>query len=896
MTNSLQVLKVALSKFNELPMYLFKSEQCQRDRRLAKGLSSKLAKGQVLTVNSWRALLRILTNYQAEYDLLLPSSDELDHQLFKAGEGISQTNQSLTITTEPDRLVVSFAYDARLVAQCRELKLATGALGWLDPVWVFPLEARTQLIRAFPQAHWQAARQELGFSKGQQTRTLLDKEQRLLLKAAVNLDEPLSNGWQLYAHQQVGVRWLLEQKRAILAYDMGIGKAQPLTSLIMTPTGWRTMGELAIGDLVCSATGTNSKVTGIYPQGQQAIYNLHFSDKTTAQSTLDHLWTVIECSTELRTLTLAELAANPVTGDQPRYQLPMALPVQFEQDETCDSPYLRGRDLTDNPAILPAAYRYAKVADRISLLQGILLSRAVPLTGGGLWWDHPDLQVRFQLGELVESLAGTITPLEQGFQLALPNSIQPFIDQRATNYLPLLPTRYLTAVTYEGSAEAQCITVSAPDQLYLTNHCIPTHNTIIALKAAQIQLRVFPKRKIIAIVPGSLQDNWLREQNYVGLDQLSLHSWASMPVPPKNDFVLLVDEAHYAQNISSQRSMALLKLCESNYCKAVYLLTGTPMPNGRPINLLALLAACNHPLSFNRQDYELYFCQAHYQVVNSSGLRIWDTSGAAHLDELKEQVKAVVNYKHKRECLDLPDRQRLFRKVTLSAKAEQVYYQSLLALQQDYQQRVARGEISNSAQALVMLGQLRRTGAIAKSEEAWKLLQELNSQARPIVVFSSYVEVLKDLSLLCDQASISNALLIGSTPLSDRDQLVQQFQNGGKSVIFCSYGVGGLGITLTQATDMILIDRPWSPGETEQAESRIDRNDPDRQQPRIEEGRSLTFYWLQYGKVDQKIDHLLHTKAKQIQLVIGGLTLDFSVEQPGDLALPLLQATFEQTS
>jgi phosphate starvation-inducible protein PhoH len=70
----------------------------------------------------------------------------------------------------------------------------------------------------------------------------------------------------------------------------GTGKAQPLDSDILTPNGWVKMGDICIGDEVFGVDGSPIKVIGVYPQGEKDIYEITFSDGTTAESCKEHLW------------------------------------------------------------------------------------------------------------------------------------------------------------------------------------------------------------------------------------------------------------------------------------------------------------------------------------------------------------------------------------------------------------------------------------------------------------------------------------------------------------------------------------------------------------------------------------------------------------------------------
>lgn len=82
--------------------------------------------------------------------------------------------------------------------------------------------------------------------------------------------------------------------RGIMTISMpqGTGKEQPLSSKILTPNGWTTMGELEIGSEVIAADGKAAKVTGIYPKGIKDVYRVKFNDGTYVDCGLEHLWEV----------------------------------------------------------------------------------------------------------------------------------------------------------------------------------------------------------------------------------------------------------------------------------------------------------------------------------------------------------------------------------------------------------------------------------------------------------------------------------------------------------------------------------------------------------------------------------------------------------------------------
>jgi len=398
-----------------------------------------------------------------------------------------------------------------------------------------------------------------------------------------------------------------------------------------------------------------------------------------------------------------------------------------------------------------------------------------------------------------------------------------------------------------------------------------TTSALVAAKAMHQQHSC----PILVICPASLKDNWLREAEGAGV-AIEVFSWAKLPKPLEtSDYIIIADEAHYAQTISSARTQALLELCNSSRCLASWLLTGTPIKNGRPINLFPLLLATGHPLAADRRSYERYFCAAHEKHVGRSK-PVWDVTGAAHLDELSKKTGDVILRRTKKECLDLPEKIRQLTPAELSPAAERIYNDKLRALIDAYRARVASGEVSDAAEALVTLGQLRLAGSVAKVEAAIGLVEELAEQGQSVVLFTEFVESAKTL-----HRALGGELLTGETPTDARQAMIDRFQSGEAKVFIGTIKAGGVGITLTAASHVVLVDRPWTPGDAEQAEDRLHR---------IGQGATVNAIWLQHGMIDQAIDSLLEAKQERIELALKGKRKTLrGLTSPLELAKQLLE-------
>lgn len=67
------------------------------------------------------------------------------------------------------------------------------------------------------------------------------------------------------------------------------GKAQPLYSKVLTPSGYRLMGDIKLGDEVFDGLGHVCHVDGVFPQGVRAIYEISLQDGTSYRVADNHL-------------------------------------------------------------------------------------------------------------------------------------------------------------------------------------------------------------------------------------------------------------------------------------------------------------------------------------------------------------------------------------------------------------------------------------------------------------------------------------------------------------------------------------------------------------------------------------------------------------------------------
>jgi phosphate starvation-inducible PhoH-like protein len=137
---------------------------------------------------------------------------------------------------------------------------------------------------------------------------------------------------------------------APLAYMRG--RAQPLTANVLTPDGWRPIGDLAVGDLVIGANGLPTPVLGVYPQGRKAVYRVSTQDGASTVCCGEHLWTVRTVDDRShgrpwRVLETQDMIGQLRRGPVHRFELPLVEAVEFVPQGVPIEPYALGLLLGD---------------------------------------------------------------------------------------------------------------------------------------------------------------------------------------------------------------------------------------------------------------------------------------------------------------------------------------------------------------------------------------------------------------------------------------------------------------------------------------------------------------------------------------------------------------------
>jgi SWI/SNF-related matrix-associated actin-dependent regulator 1 of chromatin subfamily A len=357
-----------------------------------------------------------------------------------------------------------------------------------------------------------------------------------------------------------------------------------------------------------------------------------------------------------------------------------------------------------------------------------------------------------------------------------------------------------------------------------------TTSTIIAALETNVQ-------KILIICPASLKINWQREiQNYtdrsvyiaegknfstehdfviVNYDILKnfydLKDSKNSQITLSNFELIIIDEAHYIQNGQAQRTKLVNSF--SKNAKYLWLLTGTPMTS-RPMNYFNLLNLIESPVAQNWMAYAIRYCQG-YQFM-AGKRKIWNTSGASNLEELRDRTSKQVLRRLKTEVLDLPD--KIITPVYLKLKSKE--YVEVVGEYFDWY-NTKKEESKSLTIQFNKLMKVRQIIANEKIKSTIELAQNIIDQDKKVIIFTNFTDTLQQIHQHFGKQSV---YLDGSCSKPHRQHAVDEFQENDKIKVFVgNLKAAGVGITLTAVEACIMNDLSFVPSDHQQAEDRAYR-------------------------------------------------------------------------
>lgn len=285
--------------------------------------------------------------------------------------------------------------------------------------------------------------------------------------------------------------------------------------------------------------------------------------------------------------------------------------------------------------------------------------------------------------------------------------------------------------------------------------------------------------------------------------------------------VVILDEAQAIKNPDSQVARAAFRL-DARFRIA---LSGTPVEN-RLDELWSLMRFANPGLLGSRD---------HFDDRYTRPIEAGEATVAA---ALRARIRPFVLRRTKRDVLpELPPRTEAVLLCELEAEERAVYDAVRAATRKEIVEKLSQGgSVLAALEALLRLRQAACHPALvpgqsaetsSKVERLRDALEELVAEGHRALVFSQWTSLLDKVEPHLDQAGIRFGRLDGST--RDRAAVVNEFQSeSGPPVLLLSLKAGGVGLNLTAADHVFLLDPWWNPAAEDQAADRAHRIGQDK--------------------------------------------------------------------
>jgi SNF2 family DNA or RNA helicase len=123
-------------------------------------------------------------------------------------------------------------------------------------------------------------------------------------------------------------------------------------------------------------------------------------------------------------------------------------------------------------------------------------------------------------------------------------------------------------------------------------------------------------------------------------------------------------------------------------------------------------------------------------------------------------------------------------------------------------------------------------------------------------------QLIELLSTEMTKAGIAHGLITGAQNEDERQQAVDDFQSGKIKWILFTAQAGGVGITLTAARRMVMLQRPWSLVDYKQALDRVHRIGSE-----IHDSITIIDY-VTDGTIEERVIDVLDSKAESFEQIV----------------------------
>ncbi|MDQ0200802.1 DEAD/DEAH box helicase [Neobacillus ginsengisoli] len=316
-----------------------------------------------------------------------------------------------------------------------------------------------------------------------------------------------------------------------------------------------------------------------------------------------------------------------------------------------------------------------------------------------------------------------------------------------------------------------------------------------------------------------------------------------------------IDEAQNIKNAQTKQSKAVRRLRGRHHIA----LTGTPMEN-RLSELWSIFDFTNHGYLGSLGQFQKRFV-----------IPIEKDEKKEKVTELQALIRPFLLRRTKKDeevALNLPDKQEQKEYCPLTAEQASLYEQLIHDTFAEIEKLSGFERKGLILQMLSRLKQLCNHPALYlkeksatrqllersnKMEKLVELIDAVLEQGESCLIFTQYIEMGEMIrSSLKKKFGIEVPFLNGSVPKTQRDDMIERFQNQEFPVFLLSLKAGGTGLNLTAANHVIHYDRWWNPAVENQATDRAYR---------IGQSRFVHVHKLICtGTLEEKIDAMLEKK------------------------------------
>jgi len=417
-------------------------------------------------------------------------------------------------------------------------------------------------------------------------------------------------------------------------------------------------------------------------------------------------------------------------------------------------------------------------------------------------------------------------------------------------------------------------------------------------------------KKVLVCVPSSLKIKWSREclkwmdrpsvqilqgqtpfevtGDVVIINHDILSYWQSALRKLAFD-VLIVDEIHHFKNPTAQRTKALNKVAKG--IQHIIGISGTPIQN-RPVEIYNVGKLINSTALPNYIEFTTKFCNRYH---NGFG---WDVSGSSNIPELFQLLSNTFMIRRLKKDVtkELPDKQFTFvpfeidnRKEYQQAEDDFLTYignkidketENTLSAYERARLKLDKIKKVSNAQTLVKVGELKQLAVKGKMVGVIEWLEDFLNSGEKLIVFVSHIFV----SDMLRKAFPDAIKIDGSITGQKRQDVVDAFQNDPKvKLLIGNHKAAGEGLDLTAASNVAILEFPWTPGAVDQDIDRVHRIGQKADKVNV-------YYLVGVDTIEEQLAKLIDKKRKIVQGTLDGTAV------PQDSLLNELLNTYKNQS